>query len=275
MLNRIFYLLFFLIITGNGVAQNFLTELYIDRYFTATVGTGQTGYFGELKHRGLFSNGLRSFSMGFETRLYDHIGARSEFIFFSLEGKDSKAADSTFEKQRNLSFKSRNIEFTLQGVYYFNKFPDQYYKRKRWDPYIAAGIGVLRYNPYAEFGGEKIFLRPLETENREYGKYSFIVPVNVGAKGTLTKVLNLIIEAGYRFTFTDYLDDVSTVYGGPYDNLTQEVISNRKDEIPIVNPEAYDQMVPGGKRGDPSDKDAYLFLNVKLEFFLPIKARGG
>ena len=47
------------------------------------------------------------------------------------------------------------------------------------------------------------------------------------------------------------------------------LLSNRKDEIPIVNANAYDKLVPGGQRGNPTFKDQYMFMSFQLEVFLP------
>ncbi len=269
--NIIIWILALLPLTGN--AQNFFGDIFVDRYFSASIGGARNGYYGELNHGQWLGAGIGNLNLGFEARLYDHVGARVELVFFGLKGKDSNAPDSSFARQRNLSFKSNNIEFNLQGIFYLNKYRGKYHKRKTWDPYFATGVGIMRYNPYAEIADEKFFLRGMETENQTYGKYTAVIPVGIGFKGKVTKFMNLTIEGSYRFTFTDYLDDVSTVYGGPYDNQTQELLSNRKDEIPLVNAEAYDRMVIGGERGDPSNNDAYFMLQVKLEFYLPINVQ--
>lgn len=277
MLQQVFYrriiILVLIAMPLIGNAQNFFGNIFNDRYFSTSIGIGRNGYNGELNHGKLLATGIRNLNLGFEARLYDHVGARVELTFFGLKGNDTNAADSSFARQRNLSFQSNNIEFNLQGIFYLNKYSGKYHKRRTWDPFVAVGVGVMRYNPYAKLGGEKLFLRKYETEGLKYGKYSLVIPAGIGFKGRVTKFMNVIFEAGYRVTFTDYLDDVSNVYGGPYDNLTQELLSNRKDEIPLVNVEAYDQMVPGGRRGDPGNNDHYWLAEVKLEFFLPINVR--
>ena len=40
-------------------------------------------------------------------------------------------------------------------------------------------------------------------------------PLTVGVKYAINSDLNVFGEIGYRFTNTDYLDDVSTTYAGP------------------------------------------------------------
>ena len=53
-----------------------------------------------------------------------------------------------------------------------------------------------------------------------------------------------------------------------YPDATTEILSNRKDEIGVINEEAYAQLTAGNARGESNNKDAYLFLNLKLEIFL-------
>ncbi|MFT7197222.1 MAG: hypothetical protein ACI83W_001591, partial [Marinoscillum sp.] len=93
--------------------------------------------------------------------------------------------------------------------------------------------------------------------------------VGAGPKWKINPFVNLATEITYRFTFTDYLDDVSGNYPASYPDITTELLSNRKDEIPVVNQAAYDLLTNGNPRGDSSNKDAYLFLNFKVEFYLP------
>jgi len=76
---------------------------------------------------------------------------------------------------------------------------------------------------------------------------------------------NLAIEGGYRKTFTDYLDDVSTVNPGPaaFTDPIAAALSDRRPELGVP------ALAPGTQRGDPSKKDGYFLLNVKIEYYLP------
>ena len=250
-------------------AQTFFKNHYKDRFFTAAIGAGYNGYFGELNYNNNIRRGVRNVTASLEARLLDRVSARSEFTYFTVSGADRFAPDSTFERQRNLSFQSRNFEMNLQALIYLNGYPEDFRKRATWDPYLALGVGVMRYNPSTILDDETIFLRDIQTEGVAYGNYALVLPVGIGVKARITKFLNVVFEAGYRFTFTDYLDDVSGDFQQFEDNTLQQRLSNRKDEIPIVNSEAFDLLVPGEARGDASNNDAYLMLNFKLEYYLP------
>ncbi|MEM8894197.1 MAG: hypothetical protein AAGC88_06450 [Bacteroidota bacterium] len=250
-------------------AQSFLGWQYNDRYFSVNVGSGKVGYSGDLSHDRVFQPGLASASVGVEARLLSRVSARFEARWFNISGSDSRAEDD-FGLQRNLSFRSSNIEIELSGMYYFlNAYQGMYYKRKPIDPYVSLGAGLVFYNPKTDLDGTTYTLRDYSTEGRNYGGSAFIIPVGIGAKLSLNEFVNLIPEFGYRVTFTDYLDDVSGRYGGPYNDPIAAALSNRKDEVGVINQSIYDQLVPGAQRGDEASRDSYYMITVKLEVYLP------
>lgn len=251
-------------------AQNFLSWKYSDRYFSAALGSGNTMYIGELNSTNRIQQDLSHVSLGLEARLWSKVAARTELVYYQLRGNDRFAEDSTFQEQRNLSFRSNNLEFSIQGVFYMRKYRGDYYRRWAVDPYIAVGAGFTTFNPKTEYQGQFVELRPLQTENVSYSTVTMIIPAAAGLKLKINEFINLNFEIMYRYTFTDYLDDVSGTYPTePLSGPLAEALSNRKDEIPIVNAEAYDALVPGNPRGDSSDNDQYLFLSIKIEFYLP------
>jgi hypothetical protein len=131
------------------------------------------------------------------------------------------------------------------------------------------GVGLTLFNPKTDLNGTTYKLRDYTTEGRSYGGSAFIIPLGIGAKLSLNEFINLIPEVSYRFTFSDYLDDVSGNYGGPYDDPIASALSNRKDEVGVINQEFYDRMVPGAQRGDASSRDSYYMITIKLEAYLP------
>mgnify|MGYP000050043806 CR=1 FL=1 len=263
------FIYFFLFLLGSFVmAQDFLSWQMNDRYFTAQAGFGFASYRGELKHNGSIQNEISNISLGVEARLLPKVGARIEIGRYSIRGHDRHAPDSSYAQQRNLSFSSTNYEISVQGIFYMKKYAGAYYKRHKVDPYLLAGVGATFISPTAELAGQQYNLYDLQTEDTEYSRFTMIFPVGAGLKWKINPFLNFTTEITYRFTLSDYLDDVSGNYPqnpGPGADL----LSNRKDEVGVINQEAYDQLVAGAPRGDQQDKDAYLFLNLKFEFFLP------
>ncbi len=249
--------------------QSFLSNQYNDRYFMVNAGIGQTAYFGELNHRFQLEEGLSHYNLGLEARLLNHISARTEFILYKISGRDSDAPDSSFFKQRNLSFKSTNFEANFQLQYYIFPYNDIYHRRRSIEPFIAAGVGFTTLNPKTKFGGSDVKLRGLQTEGVDYGPISIVIPLGFGAKFKISQFVSLILEASYRFTFEDYIDDVSTVYISSFESELAGTLSNRRGEVDILNQAFYDQLVVGQPRGKPGNDDSYLGFAIKVEYYLP------
>ena len=204
-----------------------------------------------------------------EARLLNRIGARIDVGYFTLSGADRDAPNSTFQRQRNLSFKSRNIHFQLHTIFYLKPYQGNYYKRWAFDSFIFSGVGYMKFNPTTEFGGEHYLLREARTEGVEYKKWVTTIPVGIGGKFKVNEFLNVNLEVSYHFTFTDYIDDVSHTYALEFANSTAELLSDRKEEVGIVNSEFYDQIQPGLMRGNPDNNDSFLQISIKAEIFLP------
>ncbi|WP_421762615.1 DUF6089 family protein [Ekhidna sp.] len=260
---------FFLLILFASHAQNFLSWQYTDRYFSFSVGTGTTSYFGELNSNNSFSDNISLINIGIEARLLNRIGARIDASYFTLSGDDRTASDSSFQRQRNLSFESKNFHSQLHLIYYLKPYQGDYYKRWNFDPYLFSGVGYLRYTPTAILGGERYSLRDAQTEGISYKKWTTTIPAGIGGKFKVNEFLNVNLEVSYHFTFSDYLDDVSNTYGTEFSSVTARLLSDRKDEVGVTNPEFYDQIQPGSRRGNPNDNDSFLQINLRAEIFLP------
>ncbi len=252
-----------------GCTQSFLSNQYNDRYFMVNVGIGQTAYFGELNPRFQLQQGLSHVNVGLEARLLNHISARTEVIMYQIGAKDSDAADSSFARQRNLSFESRNFEFNLQFQYYFFPYNDIFHKRRAIEPFLAAGVGLTTINPKTEFNDMNVKLRGLRTEGVDYNGTALVIPVGLGVKFKINQMISLIVESSYRLTFEDYFDDVSNVYVSSFDSELAGILNNRRGEVGVINEEVFDQLVPGNPRGNPDNNDKYLGFAFKLEYYLP------
>lgn len=258
-------------ISLNLHSQDFLSWKYSDRYFSLQLGVGSATYFGDITTK-LRSNPA-AYNLGYEVRLFSQVGARLEGSYYKIEGKDRWAEFGSFNQQRNHKFASENGEVNLQMIYYLKPYKGDYYARWRWDPYVGIGVGATSYNPYREYKGEKFYLRELATEadKKEYGSVAIVIPATAGIKFKVNDVMNLTFELGYRLAMTDYLDDVSGKYPNPNDtpdDLLLNDLANPKDLIQTVNTEAYQELVAGTKRGNNSNLDGYLFMMLKVEFYL-------
>ncbi len=201
-----------------------------------------------------------------------------------IDGDDKFASVSDeysfFRAYRNLNFKSVIIELSAQYEQNFMRYlPGR--RRFRFSPHFFAGAGVFYFNPKAKDGTA---LRPLRTEGQgsaaypDRKPYSNIQPnivVGLGIKYYIGDNWNLGFEYGYRFTFTDYIDDVSKTYpdpavfteihGGSQETTQQALAYSRRStehDFPLNQDELNYITEPGQQRGDPSDYDHYIFTGV-------------
>lgn len=249
--------------TETALAQSFYA-IRKNRSVILVAGTGTSTYFGELANPGDYLDAKPNINVGLQMYFTPRISARAEATWFTLEGTDTKA-DDPGRVSRNLSFKSNNVELGLTGA--FNLFPNgnRYYRRPYFNVYAFGGIGFMYFNPKAEYLGETYALQPLNLEGADYSRIGFVLPYGLGGRFKAGPNFNLAIEGGYRKTFTDYLDDVSTVHLGPaaFTDPIAAALSDRRPEIGKPAKPA------GAQRGNPDNLDGYFLLNLKIEYYLP------
>lgn len=186
---------------------------------------------------------------------------------------DDAESQNPFEQARNLSFQSVLADATAQVE--FNFFPYEHGSKDNfYTPYLFAGLTAFYYNPITEYEGELIELRALGTEGQfkgeEYYSVSGALAYGAGFKIDLSYRWSLNFEISGRRLFTDYLDDVSTVYADK-DELEEihgelaVALSDRSILIDGVNEGEIG--LPGRQRGNSVDKDTYVMLGVGLLYY--------
>lgn len=184
-------------------------------------------------------------------------------------------SDNSHEQARNLSFRNTITEASMHVEFNFRKYilgqP-----RNNFTPYVFLGIGVFSHNPQAQFNGQWHDLQPLGTEGQLFTSQTGLSPYNLiqvsvpyggGLKWSVTKHLTLGLEVGYRSTFTDYLDDISTQYydntvirSGPSGDLAAD-LADRSGEV-LAEPIG----IEGRQRGDSRSTDAYVFSGITISY---------
>jgi hypothetical protein len=245
-----------------------------DRDFIVSIGSGTTNYFGEMVNPGSWGTTRPNIILGAEYHLSNRVALRGEFSWFQISGNDADANDD--RKKRNLNFTSNNYELDVTGAVYLLPQGVRFYQRSKLNPYVFAGIGLLYMNPTTrDSQGNKHALQPLRTEGVSYSRFQPVIPFGGGVKLKVNPFFNVIVEAGYRLTFTDYLDDVSSqryvdfsLVNGP----VAEELSDRRvgDDRPVDNPATeVDERLTTGKRGNPEANDHYMMINLKIQYYLP------
>ncbi len=235
-----------------------------------SIGIGTSTYYGELCS-GVscgIKNMMPSIHIGAYYRYSEHFSARLEFGYLPLSGDDKY---SDYADTRGLKFQNNGWEGTGVVIYDFVAFRKMYRQRSFVNPYIAIGLGLYRYEPFAEYNGIKYNLRNYRTEeSKDYGKYTFTIPVGLGVRFSLTPFIELALEARYNKTFTDYLDDVSDKYPSTNADQIGKTESLLSDPAPGRDPNLVSHVGRGGIRGNPKTKDGYYNFEVKLIYTLKV-----
>lgn len=257
-------LLGLVLLSESATAQSFYA-IRRERAVILTAGLGTSTYFGELSLPGNVIDAKPAINLGLQYYLSRRISARAELTWFTLEGNDAEASVESGRRKRNLSFQSSNFELSVTGIVNFFPNGNRYYRRPQFNLYGFGGIGALYFNPKATYQGQKYALQPLQTEGVSYSRITPVIPFGFGARVKFGPNVNISIEGGYRITFSDYLDDVSTVHKdiSSFSNPVSAALSDRRPEV------GQSLAAPGSNRGNPDTKDGYFLVNVKVEYYLP------
>jgi hypothetical protein len=187
-------------------------------------------------------------------------------------GYEDVASRYPYQKARNLSFKSGIVELSNEIEFNFFRY-DKERPEYSFTPYISIGLSTFYFNPKAELDGNKYDLRNLGTEGqknpdatkRPYSRVNIAIIAGGGFKYSFHPRWALGLEGGVRRTFTDYLDDVSTVYpaylaNGDGTTADARKLYDRSGEVGEVIGK------PGKQRGFAGKKDYFLFTGISLTY---------
>jgi len=222
---------------------------------------GGAGYMGDLNpNNPLLISGANAGIM-VKRNFNQYLSARIHYSVGSIAGADSTSANQQFVN-RNLSFKTPFSEISLIGELNFLKYIPSVTLNK-FTPYVFAGAGLTMFKPQAVYRGQTVELAPLRTEGQatQYGNKAISAIYGAGFKYNFSDAWNIIADIGYRYAFTDYLDDVSGVYA-PVTSFDNDPTSLRFALADRGLTPGY----PGSQRGDFRPHDTYLFINLTLSF---------
>lgn len=248
------------------------------RRYSLFVGGGTSYYYGDLTDG--FNPRLLSpaGTIGLSTYIFPSVSLRFAVSYARIGAADSLANDPN-RRKRNLHFWSPITE--LSGVVVYELFPDRHFGRWRGkgkvviSPYLFGGASIFRFDPRAQVeNGLWLALQPLGTEGQNIRENNFAtfpyqltqisLPVGAGVEMRFSSNLGARVELGYRTTFTDYLDDVSTFY--PEASLLEEASGPEALALSYRGTGAYPE---GAPRGSPTASDSYAFLFLSLVYYMP------
>jgi hypothetical protein len=236
------------------------------------VTIGAAHYFGDLNNRAAVNRPKIALGAFFRKQFGNYTALRITAHFAQL-GYSDLYSQNDFQRRRNLSFNTNIFEFAIRGDFNFFKFiPTDF--NYSFTPYATLGVGVFSYDPYAYYNGDKVYLRPLNTEGetfypgrKAYSTMAICIPIGFGVKYAVTDKVNISFEISHRFTTTDYIDDVSKTYVG-IDKFTsptgsQSIASILQDR----SFETGDRIgIEGRQRGFSKQKDQYAIAEFGISF---------
>lgn len=304
------------------------------RYLSAELNVNFNNYFGDLAPtEKRFSTDLSLTRPGVGAyavyRYTPNLSFRGGFSWSRIRGDDfnsteSGDANAQFRYVRNLSFRNNLYELSVQGMWDIFGNHGTFLNRVPFTPYVFAGVAVFYHEPKGkvpdfyyhdpsgpvplENAGEWVKLRDLGTEGQfsehynvePYSPIQLSIPLGIGVRARLSKRMDFAFELGYKYLFTDYIDDVSGHFVdlGALDNDLARAMSNRSleptavisgspreferinavaREITYVSPYdgntyrahgGYGHEHPSNNRGGAGDKDQIFVTSFKLTYVL-------
>jgi hypothetical protein len=245
---------FILLCSSNSWSQHFFVSGF----------AGMSNYSGDLQEkRFTFIQAHPAFGLGLLFELNPKMLIRGDFTSGKISAHDKFGSKN---KIRNLSFYSTLSEFSIGFEYTILNLYEY-----KVSPYLFTGIGLFDFNPYTkDQRGNVVFLAELNTEGqgfydgrKDYKLREYSIPFGGGIQWAINDNKRIGIVVGFRKTFTDYIDDVSTTYVDEdilILNRGQNVanLAYRGDELPNGAP-----YPPGGSlRGNAKSKDWYYFSGL-------------
>ncbi len=219
------------------------------------------------------------------------LGLRLSYNTGQIAGSDrdvefkTKNDNAYTRYKRNLDFRSKINEGSLMIELFPFKFINYHKSIHQWNfqPYLIGGIGLFSFNPQGSYFDEIaddyvwVDLKPLRTEGQGMKEYptrkpyeltQFNIPFGAGFRYEIGNKTSLSFEFIGRHLFTDYLDDVSTNYIDPknyssyFTGETLELATILNNKSNLIDPD--NPYNAGQQRGNPSYRDYYYSMNVKL-----------
>lgn len=253
----------FIVLTANALALVFMSvsagnaqrkpvNTGFIPYSTVSLGVGSSHYYGDLAGyrqliRSTFIMPRWNAGIGYTRQFTPNFAARAMFTWVRIAGDDytfnrNNLKNNLVQYGRNLHFRNDVKEFAITGLYNFVADGRNPNERAKLTPYVFAGLALIAHSPearspYQEGGTDSqrwTKLQPLHTEGqgqpgyaKPYSLVTLAIPAGVGVRYRLNESFNLAFEVGYRYTFTDYLDDAGGNY--PADGVLTGLAAQMSD----------------------------------------------
>jgi hypothetical protein len=221
---------------------------------------------------------------GFARRRINRLlSVNAGLLYLRIQGAD-ELTDYGPRAGRNLNFRNDMFELYLRPeftIFQDNDLGGRGRYKTDFRLFGYAGIAALYHNPKGQLNREGEFydLRPLRTELVDYSNFTVAIPAGIGFHFTKKRRHRFGWDIGWRTTFTDYIDDVSTTYKDPSQmSALGAQLSNQNNYVADIeglpDPNNYGYGVnqlngqPENVRGDPTHNDSYLTMTLTYSYVL-------
>jgi hypothetical protein len=236
---------------------------------TLSLGLGATYYRGDMKQT--LETTRPGIAFHYTSYFSPHFAGRLSAFYSGYGAADSLVGNEA----RNLHFRSSLWEVSGRIVYDIIGTKNRTKRSNKFSsPYLWTGIAIFGFDPQAKLRGSDDWysLKPLGTEGqyilktgypKPYRLVQFAIPAGLGMYFKMNDYWGMDFEAGYRYTFTDYMDDVSGVY--PVKN---ELLAFSGDNAVIFSDPSKELHAAGVSRGNTKGNDSYVFASLCLSYYL-------
>ncbi|GAB3567482.1 hypothetical protein GCM10027578_18450 [Spirosoma luteolum] len=308
--------------TADSLAQRRINTRFVP-YSSVSFGVGSSHYYGDLAGyrqalKATYIMPRWNAGLGYTRQFTPHFAARAMFTWARISGDDytfnkNNIEQNLYQYARNLHFRNDLKEFAITGIYNFIEDGRNSSVRAKFTPYLFGGVALVAHSPeartpFSETNPDEsqrwVKLQPLHTEgqgqpgyDKPYSLVTVAIPVGFGMRYRLNDNFNLGFEIGYRYAFTDYLDDVGGNYADPavLTGLAATMADRRQEQFasrlknppnrydPLVQlynnntglqPQIADALQTYSVRGaDGVLPDGYLLTSFQIHYIIPGKIK--
>ncbi len=196
-----------------SISSVFLRIKAQDRFEVGFFG-GSSGYLGDLNKSDFFSKEPKvAYGVIGRLNITDHFALRTSLISGRLSGRDSHYPDRAF---RNFTTTTSMTEIAAQLEWHLWPLIQprlSHYFAPSFSPFLFVGFGLATTNPQADLE-HMIVEKPQFVQgaaidrSADYSPIHGVVPFGLGIKYRFHPQWTLAAEAGFRITFSDYLDGI-------------------------------------------------------------------
>ncbi|MGC6413798.1 MAG: DUF6089 family protein [Bacteroidia bacterium] len=236
---------------------------------------GVSNYYGDLSKGQNIKHFRPSFGVYQRYNMSDYFAWRNQISYLSVAG--TTEGNPNYQIQ-NLNFQTDIYEISSLLTFDFHAFGTNITSGSQ-TPYAMIGLAGYHFNPY-RLDASEISLRSANTEYRKkaYSRVRVGVPFGLGYKFRSSHkrykgAWVFGIEAMWRKTYMDHLDDVSGVYPS-YKELSENISAAAAQYSQAQTLNGGDPFPKGTFRGDASLDDWYYFYGFNLSYrFTPLTCR--